>query len=62
MFVAIFNILGLLIATPLMACIMVGVARVYVEDVLGDPAGRRLSIRSQWYWFARPDETKQQGR
>jgi predicted PurR-regulated permease PerM len=59
--VAIFNTLGVLIATPLMACIMVGVARVYVEDVLGDPAGKQLSVRSHWYWFTPPDETKQQG-
>ena len=49
--VAIFNILGVLIATPLMACIMVGVARVYVEDVLGDPAGRQLKVTARWYWF-----------
>jgi predicted PurR-regulated permease PerM len=54
--VAIFNTLGVLIATPLMACIMVGVARVYVEDVLGDPAGKRLSVRSQWYWLTPPEE------
>ncbi|MBV9777658.1 MAG: AI-2E family transporter [Acetobacteraceae bacterium] len=59
--VAIFKIMGVLIATPLMACIMVGVARVYVEDVLGDPAGKKLSVRSRWYWFTPPDETKQQG-
>jgi predicted PurR-regulated permease PerM len=59
--VAVFNILGVLIATPLMACIMVGVARVYVEDVLGDPAGKELSVRSRWYWFTPPDETAQQG-
>jgi predicted PurR-regulated permease PerM len=60
--VAIFNILGILIATPLMACIMVLVTRVYVEDVLGDPAGKQLSFRTHWYWFTPPDETKQQGR
>ncbi len=63
--VAVFNIFGVLIATPLMACIMVGVARVYVEDVLGDPAGKQLSVRSHWYWFTPPDaksgETAQQG-
>ena len=58
---AIFNILGVLIATPLMACIMVGVTRVYVEDVLGDPTGKKLSVRSHWYWFTPPDETKRQG-
>lgn len=60
--VAIFNTLGILIATPLMACIMILVTRVYVEDVLGDPAGKQLSVRSHWYWFTPPDETKQQGR
>ncbi|MGH7056943.1 MAG: AI-2E family transporter [Acetobacteraceae bacterium] len=54
--VAIFNIFGVLIATPLMACIMVGVTRVYVEDVLGDPAGRSLSVRSHWYWLTPPTE------
>ncbi len=64
--VAIFNILGVLIATPLMACIMVLVTRVYVEDVLGDPAGKQLSVRSHWYWFTPPDtnpsgETAPQG-
>jgi predicted PurR-regulated permease PerM len=59
--VAIFNILGILIATPLMACIMVLVTRVYVEDVLGDPAGKQLSVRSHWYWFTPPAETAQQG-
>ncbi len=53
--VAVFNIFGVLIATPLMACIMVGVARVYVEDILGDPAGRQLKVRARWYWFTPPD-------
>lgn len=59
--VAIFNIFGLLIATPLMACIMVAVARVYVEDILGDPAGRRITVKSRWYWFTPPDDTAQTG-
>ena len=53
--VAIFNIFGVLIATPLMAVIMVGIARVYVEDILGDPAGRKLTVRSRWYWFTPPE-------
>jgi hypothetical protein len=60
--VAVFNIFGVLVATPLMAVIMVGIARVYVEDILGDPAGKRLTVRSRWYWFTPPDETGQQGR
>lgn len=51
--VALFNILGVLIATPLMACIMVAVARIYVEDILGDPSGRQLRVRSRWFWFTR---------
>lgn len=50
--VALFNMFGVLIATPLMACIMVAVARIYVEDILGDPAGRQLRVRTRWYWFA----------
>jgi predicted PurR-regulated permease PerM len=54
--VAIFNIFGVLIATPLMACIMVGVTRIYVEDILGDPAGKHLHVKSRWYWFTPPDE------
>jgi predicted PurR-regulated permease PerM len=36
---AFFGILGVLIATPLVAVAIVGVTRVYVEDVLGDTAG-----------------------
>ncbi|HJS83888.1 MAG TPA: AI-2E family transporter [Acetobacteraceae bacterium] len=59
--VAVFNIFGVLIATPLVACIMVGVARVYVEDILGDPAGAKLKVHARWYWFTPPDETEQQG-
>ncbi len=59
--VAVFNIFGVLIATPLMACIMVGVARVYVEDILGDPAGRELKVRARWYWFTPPEEAKSRG-
>ncbi|HJU16897.1 MAG TPA: AI-2E family transporter [Stellaceae bacterium] len=55
--VAIFNIYGVLIATPLMAALMVGVTRVYVEDILGDQAGKRLTVRTRWYWFTPPDET-----
>ncbi len=39
---------------------MVGVARVYVEDILGDPAGRKLKVHARWYWFTPPDETEQQ--
>ncbi len=49
--VALFSIFGVLIATPLMACLMVGVARVYVEDILGDPSGRQLKVTARWYWF-----------
>ncbi len=59
--VAIFNIFGVLIATPLMAVIMVGIARVYVEDILGDPAGKKLTVRSRWYWFTPPDESPTPG-
>ncbi len=60
--VAVFNIFGVLIATPLMAVIMVGVTRVYVEDILGDPSGRKLTVRGHWYWFTPPDETEEQAR
>ncbi|MEO8716289.1 MAG: AI-2E family transporter [Acetobacteraceae bacterium] len=59
--VAFFNILAVLIATPLMAVIMVGVARIYVEDILGDPAGRRLTVRSRWYWFTPPEASTSLG-
>ena len=52
--VALFNIFGVLIATPLMACIMVAVTRIYVEDILGDPAGRQLQVKARWYWFSPP--------
>ncbi len=55
--VAIFNIFGVLIATPLVACIMVGVARVYVEDILGDPAGGQLKVNARWYWFTPPSDS-----
>lgn len=48
--VALFNIFGVLIATPLMACIMVAVARIYVEDILGDPAGRKFQVKARWLW------------
>lgn len=54
--VAIFNIYGVLIATPLMAALMVGITRVYVEDVLGDQAGKRLTVRARWYWFTPPED------
>lgn len=55
--VALFGIFAVLIATPLMACLMVGVARIYVEDILDDPAGKALSVSSRWYWFKPPDDT-----
>jgi predicted PurR-regulated permease PerM len=55
--VAIFNIFGVLIATPLMAALMVGITRVYVEDILGDQAGKQFTVRAHWYWFTPPDET-----
>jgi predicted PurR-regulated permease PerM len=55
--VAMFNIFGVLIATPLMAALMVGITRVYVEDILGDQAGKRLTVRPRWYWFTPPEET-----
>ena len=46
---------GLLIATPLMAVLIVGITRVYVEDILGDyDAGGRVTLRGQWYWFTPP--------
>lgn len=54
MMVALFNIFGVLIATPLMACIMVAVTRIYVEDILGDPAGRQFQVKARWYWFSPP--------
>ncbi|HET6183271.1 MAG TPA: AI-2E family transporter [Acetobacteraceae bacterium] len=52
--VAFFSIFGVLVATPLMAVIMVGVTRIYVEDVLGDPAGKHLKVCARWYWFTPP--------
>jgi hypothetical protein len=36
--------------------LMVGITRVYVEDILGDQAGRQLTVRAHWYWFTPPDE------
>ena len=53
---AFFGLLGVLVATPLIAVLRVGVTRVYVEDVLGDrDAGAKLTVRSRWYWFTRPE-------
>lgn len=52
---ALVGILGVLIATPLIAVLMVGICRVYVEDILGDrSAGAKLTLRSHWYWFTPP--------
>jgi len=52
---AFFGILGVLIATPLVAVLMVAVTRVYVEDILGDRgAGQKVTVRSRWYWFTPP--------
>ncbi|MGH8257517.1 MAG: AI-2E family transporter, partial [Steroidobacteraceae bacterium] len=52
---ALIGILGVLIATPLIAVLMVGICRVYVEDILGDrDAGAKLTLRSHWYWFTPP--------
>lgn len=43
---AIFGMTGVLIATPLVAVVMIGTARIYVEDILGDSgAGDRLRCR-----------------
>jgi len=53
---AFFGILGVLIATPMIAVLLVGVTRIYVEDILGDQkAGHRISMRTRWYWFTPPD-------
>ncbi len=53
---AVFGIFGVLIATPLVAVLIVGVTRVYVEDILGDyDAGGRVTLRGQWYWFTPPE-------
>ena len=53
---AFFGLLGVLVATPLIAVLMVGVTRVYVEDVLGDrDAGAKLTVRSRWVWFTPPE-------
>jgi len=46
---AIFGLTGVLVATPLVAVVMVGIARIYVEDILGDhDAGDRLRRRVLW--------------
>jgi predicted PurR-regulated permease PerM len=56
---AVFGIGGVLIATPLVAVLMVGVTRVYVQDILGDPdAATPATFRTRWYWFTPPDETE----
>jgi len=53
---AFFGITGVLIATPLVAVLMVGITRVYVEDILGDKeAGERVTVRKRWYWLTPPD-------
>ena len=53
---AFFGIFGVLVATPLIAVLMVGITRVYVEDILGDrDAGAQVTVRSRWYWFTPPD-------
>jgi predicted PurR-regulated permease PerM len=55
---AVFGIGGVVIATPLVAVLMVGVARVYVQDILGDrDAATPATFRTGWYWFTPPDET-----
>jgi len=55
---SVFGLSGVLIATPLVAVLMVGVTRVYVEDILGDhTVGRDPICGTGWYWFTRPDET-----
>jgi predicted PurR-regulated permease PerM len=56
MLTAVFGISGVLIATPLVAVLIVGITRVYVEDVLGDyVAGNKVTLRGQWYWFNPPE-------
>jgi predicted PurR-regulated permease PerM len=46
---AVIGISGVLIATPLVAVLLVGVTRVYVEDILGDHVGgARLTVRGWW--------------
>ena len=56
---AVFGISGVLIATPLVAVLMVGVTRVYVEDILGDHTiGRTPICGTGWYWFTPPDGTE----
>lgn len=60
--VALVGILGVLIATPLIAVLMVGITRVYVEDILGDrDAGEKLTVRSRWYWFTPPESPSPRG-
>jgi predicted PurR-regulated permease PerM len=55
---AVFGSSGVLIATPLVAVLMVGVTRVYVEDILGDRgAARATTTRTGWYWFTPRGET-----
>ncbi len=55
---AVFGSTGVLIATPMVAVLMVGVTRVYVEDILGDRTVVRGPIGGTgWYWFTPPDET-----
>jgi predicted PurR-regulated permease PerM len=55
---AVFGIGGVLIATPLVAVLMVGVVRVYVQDILGDrDAANPGTFRTRWYWFTPPGET-----
>ncbi|MEO9189370.1 MAG: AI-2E family transporter, partial [Acetobacteraceae bacterium] len=59
---AFFGLLGVLIATPMIAVLLVGVTRVYVEDILGDrKAGHKISMRTRWYWFTPPDESTSPG-
>ncbi len=53
---AVFGMLGVLIATPLVAVLLVGTRRVYVEDVLGDQGGGGASVMHPgWYWFTPPE-------
>jgi len=49
---SVFGLSGVLIATPLVAVLMVGVTRVYVEDILGDhTVGQDPICGTGWYWF-----------
>ena len=53
---SVFGLSGVLIATPLVAVLMVGVTRVYVEDILGDrTVGQDPICGTGWYWFT-PNE------